>query len=81
LFFPRSADLVEMRENDLPRLASQPGRQIVLERLDDIETVFIQPELDFGVALPCMHVHRFATFVCVKRKSASQPRTGSSAFS
>jgi uncharacterized protein (UPF0332 family) len=66
------SDLVEMRENDLPCLASQPRRQIVLERLDDVETVLIKPDLDFSVALPCMHVHRLATFVCVEEKAPAK---------
>jgi hypothetical protein len=42
---PGSNDLIEMLKDDLPHLASQTRRAVVLKILDDIETLRLQPLL------------------------------------
>jgi hypothetical protein len=63
---PRGNDLIEVFENYLAYFAPQAWRAVVLEILDDIETVRVQPVLTLCVSLYRMHVHRFVALVRVE---------------
>jgi hypothetical protein len=61
-------DLIEMLKDYLPHLASQAGRAVVFEVLDDIEAVRLQPILALRISLHGMHVHRLIALVRIEMK-------------
>jgi hypothetical protein len=63
---PRGNDLIEVLKYYLAHLASQTRRRVVLEILNDIETVRVQPILARRISLDRMHVHRLIALVRVE---------------
>jgi hypothetical protein len=66
MFPPGGSDLIEMLKDYLPHLASQTRCAAVLEILDDIETVRVQPILSLCISLRRMDVHRLIALVRVE---------------
>jgi hypothetical protein len=65
---PSGNDLIEMFEDYLTNLAAQTRRAVVLEILDDIEAVWIQPVLAFCITLDRVYMHWLVVLVRIEMK-------------
>lgn len=70
---PTGNDPIEMLKDDLAYLASQAGRAVVFELLNDFETVQVQPILALRIALHRMNVHRLVALVRVEMRPPALP--------
>jgi hypothetical protein len=57
VIFPGRGDFVDMLEYDLTNLTSQTRGEVVLEFLDDIETIWVQPVFAHRIALDRVNMH------------------------
>jgi hypothetical protein len=65
---PSGNDLIEMFKDYLTDFASQTWRAVVLELLDDIETVWMQPGLAFRISLHRMYMYWLVALVRIEMK-------------
>src|ERR1019366_2108918 len=69
---PCGHDLIEVFEDDLANFAPQARGTVERKVLNDVETLRHQPIFAFRVALYRVYMHRFVTFVRVKKESPTQ---------
>jgi hypothetical protein len=65
---PSGNDLIEMFKDYLTDFASQTWRAVVLELLDNIETVWMQPVLAFCISLHRMYMHWLVALIRIEMK-------------